>query len=56
MALDESTAAIVRQDSITVIGKSYMMVYDPIDWAKQQKEWGILKPSNGLVNATNFCP
>jgi cyanophycinase len=40
MALDESTAAIVRQDSITVIGKSYMLVYDPTDWTKQQKEWG----------------
>jgi cyanophycinase len=40
MALDEATAAYVQGDSIQVIGRSYMMIYDHQDWNNQKKEWG----------------
>ena len=40
MALDEATAAYVQRDSIQVIGRSYMMIYDHQDWNNQKKEWG----------------
>lgn len=40
MALDEATAAYVNRDSIQVIGRSYMMIYDQQDWNNQKKEWG----------------
>jgi len=40
MALDEATAAYVNRDSIQVIGRSYMMIYDQHDWNNQKKEWG----------------
>ena len=40
LSLDESTAAVVNRDSISVIGKSYMLVFDREDWARQQKDWG----------------
>ena len=45
MALDEATAAYVNRDSIQVIGRSYMMIYDQHDWSTQKKEWGrIYRP------------
>ena len=45
MALDEATAAYVNRDSIQVIGRSYMMIYDQQDWGTQKKEWGrIYRP------------
>jgi cyanophycinase len=40
MALDEATAAYVNRDSIQVIGRSYMMIYDQHDWSTQKQEWG----------------
>lgn len=40
MAIDEATAAYVQRDSIQVIGRSYMMIYDHQDWNNQKKEWG----------------
>jgi len=40
MALDESTAALVEGDSITVVGESYMLIFDQNEWSKQRKEWG----------------
>jgi cyanophycinase len=40
MALDEATAAYVQRDSIQVVGRSYMMIYDHQDWNNQKKEWG----------------
>lgn len=40
MAIDEATAAYVQRDSIQVIGRSYMMIYDHNDWNNQKKEWG----------------
>ena len=40
IALDESTAAVVTPGTIEVVGKSYMLVFDPKDWERQRKEWG----------------
>lgn len=40
LALDEATAAYVQRDSIQVIGRSYMMIYDHQDWNNQKKELG----------------
>jgi cyanophycinase len=40
IALDESTAALVEGDSITVVGESYMLIFDQHDWSRQVKEWG----------------
>ena len=40
LAIDESTAAVVNKDSISVIGESYMLVFDPKEWTQQQKQWG----------------
>lgn len=40
MAIDEATAAYVNRDSIQVIGRSYMMIYDHQDWNNQKKELG----------------
>ncbi|MEY3060143.1 MAG: hypothetical protein RL000_1495 [Bacteroidota bacterium] len=45
MALDEATAAYVQRDSIQVVGRSYMMIFDQHDWNSQKKEWGkVYKP------------
>ena len=40
VALDESTAAVVTPGRIDVVGKSYMLVFDPKDWERQRREWG----------------
>jgi cyanophycinase len=40
IALDESTAALVEGDSITVVGESYMLIFDQHDWSRQVNEWG----------------
>jgi cyanophycinase len=40
IALDEATAAVVTPGRIDVVGKSYMLVFDPQDWERQRKEWG----------------
>lgn len=45
LSLDESTAAVVSSTEIHVIGESYMMTYDPLDWKAQTEKWGrILMP------------
>lgn len=45
IALDEATAAYVQRDSIQVVGRSYMMIFDHQDWNNQKKEWGkVYKP------------
>ena len=45
LSIDESTAAVVTKDGIRVIGRSYMMTYDPADWKTQMEKWGrILIP------------
>ena len=45
IAIDESTAAIVDGNVLSVAGDSYVLVYDRIQWKRQEKEWGsIHKP------------
>jgi cyanophycinase len=45
ISIDESTAAVVTSNEIRVIGQSYMMTYDPVDWKAQMEKWGrILMP------------
>lgn len=39
IAIDESTAAVVTGNSLTVAGKSYVMVYDQNDWKAQLSDW-----------------
>lgn len=45
IAIDESTAIIVKDRKFSVWGPSYVLVYDPIDWQTQiQKTGRISKP------------
>jgi cyanophycinase len=39
IAIDESTAAVVSGNSLSVAGKSYVMVYDQNDWKTQLNDW-----------------
>lgn len=39
IAIDESTAAVVTGNSLSVAGKSYVMVYDQNDWKAQLSDW-----------------
>ena len=39
IAIDESTAAVVTGNSLSVAGKSYVMVYDQNDWKTQLSDW-----------------
>ena len=40
IAVDESTAAVVEGDILSVAGESYVMVYDQVQWRRQESEWG----------------
>ena len=40
IAIDESTAAVVEGDILSVAGDSYVMVYDQVQWRRQESEWG----------------
>lgn len=45
IAIDESTAIVVEGNQFSVLGKSYVMVYDAQNWEEQKKQWGrVLKP------------
>jgi cyanophycinase len=45
IAIDESTAALVEGQQISVLGKSYVMIYDQVNWKEQTQTWGrIHKP------------
>lgn len=45
IAIDEQTAIIVSNNQFSVWGPSYVLVYDPLDWAMQMKKFGkIYKP------------
>lgn len=39
IAIDESTAAVVTGNSLSVAGKSYVMIYDQNDWKTQLSDW-----------------
>ena len=55
IGMDESTAIIVEAGQFKVWGKSYAMLYDPMDWAAQKKKWGkVLKPFKMMASGSRF--
>lgn len=55
VAIDESTAIIVEGNQFKVWGNSYVMVYDPKDWANQKATWGkVLRPFKMLSSGQAF--
>jgi len=55
VGIDESTAIIVEGHQFKVWGKSYAMLYDPMDWAEQKKKWGkVLKPFKMMASGSRF--
>lgn len=55
IAMDEQTAIIVSNNQFRVWGPSYVLVYDPLDWALQVKKYGkIYKPFIMLSKGQKF--
>lgn len=55
VAIDESTAIIVEAGKFKVWGLSYALLFDPLDWAQQQKEWGkVMKPFKMLGSGQGY--
>jgi cyanophycinase len=55
VAIDESTAIIVEAGKFKVWGLSYALLYDPLDWGKQQKESGkVIKPFKMLGSGDGY--
>ncbi len=55
IGIDESTAIIVEAGQFRVWGNSYVMLYDPMDWAEQKKKWGlVLKPFKMMSPGSRF--
>lgn len=42
IAIDESTAAVVEGDILSVAGDSYVLIYDRVDWKRQETTWGAV--------------
>ena len=42
IAIDESTAAVVEGDILSVAGDSYVLIYDRVDWNRQETTWGAV--------------
>ena len=55
VAIDESTAIIVEAGKFKVWGLSYALLYDPLDWGKQQQEIGkVIKPFKMLGSGDGY--
>jgi len=55
VAIDESTAIIVEAGKFKVWGLSYALLFDPLDWAQQQKDWGkVMKPFKMLGSGQGY--
>lgn len=55
IAMDEQTAIIVSNNQFRVWGPSYVLVYNPLDWALQVKKYGkIYKPFIMLSKGQKF--
>ena len=55
VAIDESTAIILEAGKFKVWGLSYALIYDPLDWEKQKKEWGkVIKPFKMLGSGDGY--
>lgn len=51
IGIDESTAVVVDKNKFKVIGSSYVLLYDPNDWAKQVNLYGkVIKPFSMMKN------
>ena len=55
IAIDESTAAVVEGNSLSVAGKSYVLVYDQNDWKMQLQAWKrVFRPFQILREGTVY--
>jgi cyanophycinase len=55
VAIDESTAIIVEAGKFKVWGLSYALLFDPLDWAQQQNDWGkVMKPFKMLGSGQGY--
>ena len=55
IAIDESTAAVVAGNSLSVAGKSYVLVYDQKDWKTQLQSWErVYRPFQMLHEGTVY--
>jgi cyanophycinase len=55
IAIDESTAAVVAGNSLSVAGKSYVLVYDQNDWKTQLQSWKrVYRPFQMLKEGTVY--
>jgi cyanophycinase len=55
IAIDESTAAVVAGNSLSVAGKSYVLIYDQNDWKTQLQGWKrVFKPFQMLREGTVY--
>ena len=55
IAIDEATAAIVEGNTIGVVGKSYVMIYDQSNWKEQIAEWGrVYRPFLMMQQGASF--
>lgn len=55
IAIDESTAAVVSGNSLSVAGKSYVLVYNQNDWEPQLQSWKrVYRPFQMLQEGTVY--
>jgi len=55
IAIDESTAAVVTGNTLSVAGKSYVLVYDQNDWKTQLLAWQrVYRPFQMLKEGTVY--
>ena len=55
IAIDESTAAVVAGNSLSVAGKSYVLIYDQNDWKTQLQAWKrVFRPFQMLREGTVY--
>ena len=55
IAIDESTAAVVAGNSLSVVGKSYVLIYDQNDWKTQLQAWKrVFRPFQILREGTVY--
>lgn len=55
IAIDESTAAVVEGNILSVAGKSYVLVYNQNDWKTQQQGWErVYRPFQMLREGTVY--
>lgn len=48
LGIDENTAIVVRGDTLEVVGKSYVLIYDKSFWSREGSDLKILPKENNL--------